>query len=134
MPNACTEIGLVVVLPAYQRTHVASNAVGLMMQYALNSPGEGGLGLRRVVWHTSSMNGASQRVAEKFGFKKEGVFRWHMFFEKGRRFGKVGNGRGLPPGSDVDDLWRDTVVYAFCWDGWDESARGVVKGLMDRGR
>ncbi|KAG6335693.1 hypothetical protein ID866_3399 [Astraeus odoratus] len=44
-----TEIGPVVVLPAFRRTHVASHTVGLMLKYTLELP-PNGLGLRRVKW------------------------------------------------------------------------------------
>ncbi|PPQ69008.1 hypothetical protein CVT26_001942, partial [Gymnopilus dilepis] len=39
-PNLSTEIGCIIILPAFQRTHVASNAVGLLLQYALNLPNQ----------------------------------------------------------------------------------------------
>ncbi|KAL8831089.1 MAG: hypothetical protein Q9170_005439, partial [Blastenia crenularia] len=32
------EIGFLITLPAFQRTHVTSNAVGLLLQYALDAP------------------------------------------------------------------------------------------------
>ncbi|KAL8710358.1 MAG: hypothetical protein Q9225_007306, partial [Loekoesia sp. 1 TL-2023] len=56
-----TEIGFLVILPAFQRTHVTTNAVGLLLRYALDSPDEGGLGLRRVQWQASSVNEASRK-------------------------------------------------------------------------
>ncbi|KAJ3512247.1 hypothetical protein NMY22_g15389 [Coprinellus aureogranulatus] len=60
--NLCTEIGSAIVLPAYQRTHVATNAVGLLLNYALNLPSHPsfpGLGLRRVVWQANFLNEAN---------------------------------------------------------------------------
>ncbi|KAK4202608.1 putative acetyltransferase [Triangularia verruculosa] len=127
-----TEIGFVVVLPQYQRTHVTTNAVGLMLQYALDGPDRGGIGLRRVQWKTSSMNPASARAAERLGFRHEGVLRWHMVFRGGEEKGKVGNGRGLPPGGEKGDLGRDTVMMGLCWDDWEGGARKKVEGLMAR--
>ncbi|KAI4181280.1 MAG: hypothetical protein L6R41_006705, partial [Letrouitia leprolyta] len=56
--NLSTEIGWVVILPAFQRTHVTSNAVGLLLHYALDTPEQGGLRLRRVQWHANSVNEA----------------------------------------------------------------------------
>jgi RimJ/RimL family protein N-acetyltransferase len=130
----CTEIGFVVVLPKFQRTHVATNAVGLMMQYALSSPAEGGLGLRRVQWRAHSLNAGSIKVAERMGFAKEGITRWDVLFSKGRLNGKVGNGKPLPPGSDPDDLWRDSITLSHCWDDWASGGREKVEAAMNRSR
>ncbi|CAI7656826.1 unnamed protein product [Penicillium viridicatum] len=91
--NLCTEIGFIVILPPYQRTHVATHAVGLALQLAFKSTEKGGLGLRRVHWSASTMNLASSRLAQRMGFEKVGVIPWHMRFVKGKIHGKVGNGR-----------------------------------------
>lgn len=40
--NLSSEIGVVIILPEYQRTHVTTNAVGLLLQYAFAPPVEGG--------------------------------------------------------------------------------------------
>ncbi|KAK3386196.1 acetyltransferase [Podospora didyma] len=128
-----TEIGGVLIFPKYQRTHVNTNAVGLMLQRALGSPQEGGMGLRRVQWLANSMNAPSIRVAERFGFRHEAVLRWHYVFVDGLKKGKVGNGRPLPPGSPEGSLGRDSVVLSLCWDDWQEGgAREKVEGLMAR--
>ncbi|KAK0747565.1 acyl-CoA N-acyltransferase [Apiosordaria backusii] len=130
-----TEIGCIVILPKYQRTHVTTNAVGLMLQFAFAAPEYGGMGLRRVQWKTSSMNTASIKTAERLGFRKEGVLRWHMVFRGGEERQKVGNGRVLPPGSGRGDYGRDTVVLGLCWDDWWEGGgREKVEGLMARGK
>lgn len=44
--NQSTEIGIVITLPPFQRTHVTSNAIGLLLNFAFTRPGENGLGLR----------------------------------------------------------------------------------------
>lgn len=130
--NLSTEIGWVVILPAFQRTHVTSNAVGLLLHYALDTPEQGGLRLRRVQWHANSVNEASRKVAERFGFRFEGILRWHRVFWNGVREGKVGNGRGLPRGADEGDLGRDTAVYGLCWEDWEDGGREKVRALMER--
>ncbi|KAK3363177.1 acyl-CoA N-acyltransferase [Lasiosphaeria hispida] len=127
-----TEIGGVVTLPAYHRTHVTSNAAGLLMQYALNGVEDGGLGLRRVEWLTSSVNTASLRVAERLGFRRDGVFRWHYLYLDGAKNHKIGNGRALPPGSPEGHLGRDTVVLSVCWDDWEEGVKEKVEAVMAR--
>jgi RimJ/RimL family protein N-acetyltransferase len=132
--NRAVEIGYLVVLPRFQRTHVTTNAVGLLVSYALNRPDAGspGLGLRRVVWQTSVANVASIVVAERMGFVREGVLKWDRLFAKGRLKHKEGNGRPLPEGSDEDDVWRDTVVLGLCWDTWAEGGRSKVEAAMAR--
>jgi RimJ/RimL family protein N-acetyltransferase len=129
--HLCTEIGFIVVLPPYQRTHVAKNAVGLALQLALDPPERGGLGLRRVDWRASTSNQASAKLAEKMGFEYVGTVPWHIRFVKGKLLGKIGNGKELPPGSDPEDVWRDTVNYCLAWDRWEESVREKVQKIMD---
>lgn len=124
------EVG-VVILPAFQRTHVASNAIGLVLQYALNSKERNGLGLRRVQWGCATENKASMRVAERMGFVKEGVLRWQLVYRDGIARGKVGNGREIPGGGSEGDLGRDTVIYGLCWDDWEDGGREKVQAIMD---
>jgi len=63
-----TEIGGVLILPDFHGTHVATNAAGLMLRHAVARVEEGGFGMRRVQWLTSTMNGASSRLAQKLVF------------------------------------------------------------------
>lgn len=129
--NLVTEIGLVMILPPFQRTHISSNVTGLLLQYTLNLPFESppGLGLRRVVWQANALNKASVRLAERMGFKFEGVLRW---------------GRALPPwNKDVGRISRegdprcdhvgiDVALLALCWDDWEDGGREKVKLVMQR--
>ena len=121
-----------IVLNEFQRTHVASNAIGLLLQYALDPVEKNGLGLRRVQWGCASENRPSMRVAERMGFVKEGVLRWHVVHRDGVARGKVGNRKGLPKGGVEGDLGRDTVVYSLCWDDWEGGGREKVQAIMDR--
>jgi len=128
-----TELGFIIILPQFQRTHVNSNAVGLLLQYALEPPSQGGLGLRRVQWQCSSMNAPSIRAAERMGFKKEGVLRWHRVFREGRDRGKVPNGCEFPRGGhDEEEYGRDTVTLSHCWDDWEQGGREKVQAVVDR--
>ncbi|KAJ5129336.1 uncharacterized protein N7515_005375 [Penicillium bovifimosum] len=127
-----TEIGFIVILPPYQRTHVATNAVGLSLQLALEAPEKGGLGLRSVHWSANTLNLASARLAERMGFERIGVIPWHMRLVKGKTNGKVGNGRVLPAGGDPEDLWRDTLQLCLGWDQWEDGVREKVTKLMER--
>ncbi|KAF3906088.1 hypothetical protein ABW21_db0208351 [Orbilia brochopaga] len=121
--NLCTEIAFVVTLPPFQRTHVTSNAVGLLLNFALNSPDEGGLGFRRVQWMTSTVNYESIRTAEKMGFMREGIIRWDRLYPGGRTKGKISSGKSLQACGrathiNEDDLGRDSVMLSMCWDDW----------------
>src|SRR5438034_7525152 len=51
-----TELGFLIVLPPFQRSHVTTNAVGLMLQNAFLPLDQGGLGMRRISWQSSSAN------------------------------------------------------------------------------
>lgn len=127
-----SEIGAIVVLPRYQRSHVTSNTVGLMLRYAFTAAEEGGMGLQRVQWHCSTANTASARVAERMGFEKVGRIPYHFKFPLGKRYGKLGNGRALPPGSHPDDVWRDSFYYSLSWDVWEDEAREKAEKAMSR--
>ena len=129
-----TEIGPVMAFPAYQRTHVTSHAVGLLLRYCFAERGSGGsgLGLLRAYWTCSSANEGSFRVAERMGFERVGVIPYHTRYPRGRVWGKVGNGKALPPGSDPDDLWRDTILLSLSWDVWQERAQEKVDRAMRR--
>lgn len=124
--NLSTEIGFVITLPAFQRTHVTSSAAGLLLRFALDE-----LRLRRVVWKANSLNVASVRTAERMGFRKEGVLRWDRVLAAGKTEGGNGGGereRDPKPGC----LGRDTVLLSLCWDDWEAGAREAVDAIMQR--
>lgn len=131
-PHLSSEVGAIVVLPKYQRSHVTSNTVGLLLQYGFAPVDEGGMGLRRIQWHCSTANTASARVAERMGFEKVGVIPYHMKFPLGKKYGKLGNDKPLPPGSHPDDVWRDSCYYSLSWDVWEDEARDKVEKAIIR--
>ena len=132
VPNhLTTEIGVVLILPSFHKTHVASNAVGLLLNYALNLPSApgGGIGLRRVIWHANAPNAPSIRLAQRMGFVFEGISRW----ERALPPGKVGNGlarREEDPRAD----WagRDTARLGLCWDEWEDGVKAKVALIIQR--
>lgn len=65
----CIEVGHVYFSPLLQRTAAATEAMYLMMRHAFE------LGYRRYEWKCDSLNKASRRAAQRFGFSFEGVFR-----------------------------------------------------------
>lgn len=126
--NLSVEIGPVIILPRAQRTFVSSNAIGLMLKYALDLPKDGGLGLRRVGWTANPNNQASVRAAERMGLKIEGVARWTWILP-------VGKDGGKPPvdGKRGEGQGRDSTVLSLCWDDWEGGARDLVEKVMARG-
>lgn len=106
-----TELGWLLTLPAFQRTHVTTNAIGLLLTWCLDSRAHGGLSLRRVQYQTNTENAGSIRKAELFGFTREMVQRYTRVVHK--------------PGK-----W-DTVMYSMCWDDWVHH-RETVHALMSR--
>ncbi|KAF9467591.1 hypothetical protein BDZ94DRAFT_1248489 [Collybia nuda] len=117
-------------LPAFRRTHVTSNAIGLLLHYTLDLSTAGGLGLRRVVWMASVINGPSIGAAERMGFKREAVLRWALVLPEGK---EQGNGRERRKGDPRENLvGRDTVVLAICWDDWENGGEEQVNAIMAR--
>lgn len=133
LPDLATEIGFIVILPEFQRTHVTTNAIGLLMQFALNSPSDAkpGLGFRRVVWEASSVNEKSIAAAKRMGFRYEGTLRWHKVLRPVD--GKQWNGKAIKKG-DVKSpsLGRDTVLLSVCWDDWADRVKTLTEDNMAR--
>ncbi|TFK97426.1 acyl-CoA N-acyltransferase [Pterulicium gracile] len=120
--NLRTEIGFIVILPEFQRSHVSSNAIGLLLHYALDLPERGGLGLRRVQWQSNADNEASIRAAERMGFKREGVRRWERLVMPGKTWpGKEeGDTARLRSGDPrAESPGRHSMVMGVCWDDWE---------------
>lgn len=126
-----TEIAYVAILPAFQRTHVASNAVGILLKYCLQLPTANppGLGLRRVQWCAHSKNIPSGRLAERMGFKREGIIRWHYVLSEplARDGMKPREGDQWP-----ERYGRDTQQLSLCWDDWENGGRDIVQREIDR--
>jgi len=127
--NAVTELGIIV-FPEFQRTHVSSNAVGLLLLWTLDPPSAGGLGLRRVAWKTHAQNAASCLLASRMGFEFEGIARWDRVFPEGQdalpveALEKRNGTKGESPG-------RHTASFSIVWDEWDEKRPNLLK-IMER--
>lgn len=72
------EVGTIAYSPLLQRTSLATEAMFLMMAYAFET-----LGYRRYEWKCDSLNAASRKAAERYGFSYEGIFRQALVY-KGR--------------------------------------------------
>ncbi|KAF9812974.1 hypothetical protein IEO21_05859 [Rhodonia placenta] len=80
------DIGLIMVLPAFQRTHVARTATALLLRYCLELPTASppGLGLRRMSWVAHPKNVPSIRLAQRLGFMEEAQLKaWFALPEDG---------------------------------------------------
>jgi RimJ/RimL family protein N-acetyltransferase len=127
--NLTAEVGFIVTLPEYQRTHVTSNAIGLLLKYALNLPTDPvapGLGFRRVDWRTHSWNTPSVTTARRLGFVDEGILRWFVTLPPGRE------GNEPREGQDNQRKGRHTAFLAMCWDVWEARGRATVEKQMCR--
>jgi RimJ/RimL family protein N-acetyltransferase len=117
----------VTILKSAQRTHVTTNACGLLLRHALDPPARGGLGLRRVQWTCDAGNAPSQRTAARLGFKREGTLRWLWILPEGSAAGDAPStddprrGRG-----------RHDIYHSICWDDWEHGTREHVEKQMAR--
>ncbi|KAF7303851.1 Glycoside hydrolase family 1 protein [Mycena indigotica] len=126
--NLSTELGFVIILPKFQGTHITRCAGALLLKFVLGLPEEGGLGLRRAVWQANSGNGRSIRVAERMGFRREGLLRWERTLPGGKEGSS--NGKTLRDEDPLpNNVSRDTVLLSVCWDDWEE---GGVKQLVEK--
>ncbi|KIW23283.1 uncharacterized protein PV07_11494 [Cladophialophora immunda] len=127
--NAVTEVG-VMIFPAFQRTHVATNAIGLLLFWTLDPPSAGGLGLRRVVWQTHAGNAVSRKTASRIGFEFEGIARWDRVFPHGK-VALSAEALRTRNGTQEEQPGRHTAVYSIVWDEW-EDKRPKIAALMER--
>jgi RimJ/RimL family protein N-acetyltransferase len=100
------EIGHIWFAQPLRRTIAATEAIYLLARHAFDD-----LGYRRLEWKCDSLNVASRRAAERFGFTFEGIFRNHMIV-KGHN--------------------RDTAWYAITDDDW-PAIRGGFQAWLTPG-
>jgi len=101
--NGVIEIGHIWFGPDLQRTRGATEALFLMLKYAMDE-----LGYRRMQWRCNSLNEKSRQAARRLGFRFEGIFYNHLIF-KGKN--------------------RDTTWYSILDDEWPE-VRGIVESWL----
>lgn len=130
--DLCTEIGPVITFAKFRGTHVTSNAIGLLLHFALDLPKDGGLGLRRVAWSANLNNEASYRAAERMGFQREAVIRWARVLPTDKA--ASGNGKDRREGDPREECQgRDTIILSVCWDDWTlRSGRALAEQCMDK--
>ncbi|WWC62707.1 uncharacterized protein I303_105304 [Kwoniella dejecticola CBS 10117] len=122
------EPGYIMILPEFHRTHVQTHATGLVMHRILDHPEQGGLGLRRCQWITTTLNIASQNAAKRLGYNYEGVLRCMRVLPPGKEGARVGRQDVRQSDGQVRDDWYASVT----WYEWEEGVRDHVDGLMSR--
>lgn len=125
------DIGPLITFHKFRGSHVTASAVGLLTHYALDLPQAGGLGLRRVVYHANALNTGSIRLAERLGFRKEGVSRWTRTQPSHKPHAV--NGIELRKGDPRSgELGSDTATLSMCWDEWESDGRETTDAQMER--
>ncbi|WWD17961.1 hypothetical protein CI109_102406 [Kwoniella shandongensis] len=123
-----SELGWILILEPFQRSHVLTHAAGLILHRILDMPEEGGLGLRRAQWFATSLNEKSKAAALRLGFHLDGLLRSHRVLGKGRE--------GVRPGRKgdylEDQMTRDSWLASISWDQWEGGAREHIDKLMAR--
>ncbi|GJN91834.1 hypothetical protein Rhopal_004857-T1 [Rhodotorula paludigena] len=133
--NRMSEIGHLHIPTPFQRTHVLTHSIVLLLRWLLSSPfpsspaSSPGLGLRRVQWFANALNEPSIRAAQRLGFALESS---HLAWDRVVVPGK--EGVALP--AFLEGEWRaqeeqhgtgrHSAVLAVGWDDWHE------KGVKDR--
>ena len=100
--DGAIEIGSIWFSPALQRTRAATEAIFLLMQYAMDQ-----LNYQRLVWRCSTANQASMKAAARYGFAPEGIWRGAAF-AKGWR-------QDLAWHSIVADEWPERRAAIEAW-------------------
>ena len=118
-----TEIGHLLVHPSFQRTHVTTNAVGLLLDWCFAA-----LKLRRVQYFANVQNERSIRVAERMGFTFEGTLRWHRVLPQH----KEDSGVAVERDGKVEAPGRHSALLAMGWDEWENGLGAHVQKEMDR--
>lgn len=114
--NGVIEVGHIFFSPALQKTPIATEAIFLLIKYAMDE-----LGYRRFEWKCDNGNAPSKRAATRFGFLAEGLFRQHMIVK--------GRNRDTAWFSIIDSEWPDIKAAFETWlapDNFDAEGRQKV--------
>lgn len=127
--NLTTELGYVIVFPQFHHTHVAKDMVGVMLRYLLELPTASppGIGFRRVEWRAHSENKPSVGLAERMGFKKDGIVKWLWVLPE--ELADVGH-ECTRPDAFQGRTGRHTVILSVCWDDWEGGVNEKVKAVL----
>ena len=107
------EIGHIWIGPRLQNTTAATEALYLLIDYALTD-----LGYRRMEWKCNALNAASRKAAVRLGFYFEGIFYQHMISR--------GRNRDTAWFSILDHEWPELRANFEAWlapENFDEAGR-----------
>jgi RimJ/RimL family protein N-acetyltransferase len=105
--NRRVEIGWTWITPAFQRTHVNTEAKFLMLSHAFET-----WGCARVELKTDVLNEKSRNAMSRMGAREEGILRKHVLAHGGR--------------------WRDTIYYSVLDAEWPD-VKSFLQREMERG-
>lgn len=111
------EVGHLHFSPLLKKTPLATEAMYLMMHYALDT-----LKYRRYEWKCHSLNEASKRAALRFGFQFEGIFRQSNVFK--------GHNRDTAWFSIIDSEWPRLKIKLEQWlnsDNFDNQGKQIKR-------
>ncbi|BGP36903.1 hypothetical protein JCM10449v2_000805 [Rhodotorula kratochvilovae] len=124
-----TEIGHLHIPTPFQRTHVLTHSIAILLRWLLTPPAPysgsspPGLGLRRVQWYANELNVPSIRAAQRLGLTLETT---HVAWDRVVLPGK--EGVALP--AYIQGAYREeeeqvgtgrhSAVLAIGWDDWNE--------------
>jgi len=113
--NGVIEIGSIWFGSTLRRTRAATEALFLLIRYAMDD-----LGYRRMQWRCNAENTASRNAARRLGFRFEGIFYRHMIYK--------GKNRDTAWYSILDEEWPELRAIFEQWlqpENFD--ARGTAK-------
>jgi RimJ/RimL family protein N-acetyltransferase len=96
------EIGGIWFAPEFQRTRAATEAIFLMLDYAMDR-----LGYRRMQWRCNARNAKSRMAAKRLGFRFEGIWFNHMIVK--------GQNRDTAWYSILDTEWPAVRAAIIAW-------------------
>jgi hypothetical protein len=125
----------------FQRTHVLTHAIALLLRWTLNTPTptSEGLGLRRTQWFAKSTNIPSITAAKRMGLVEEASLnhpmRWDRVFDHWRD--------GVEPlpifltgeRKEVEEArggGRHSVLLGTDWEAWENGGREKIDALVGR--
>jgi len=120
------EIGGIWFSPNLQRTRAATEALFLLICYAMDE-----LRYRRMQWRCNALNVKSRNAARRLGFRFEGIFYNHQILK--------GRNRDTAWYSILDDEWPEVSANIERWlhdDNFDQGgkARSSLTGMMQEER
>ncbi|GAA5853391.1 hypothetical protein JCM8547_002437 [Rhodosporidiobolus lusitaniae] len=141
-----TELGHLHIPPPFQRTHVLTHSMALLLHWVLDPPSSSPsssspvphpLGLRRVQWFANKHNLPSITAAKRLAFEQEAYhMTWDRFLPPSKTEGAVelpaflyGERREVEAARGKG---RHSALLGTGWDAWENGGREKVDALVAR--